>query len=128
MTQRLLLDSHTLLWLLDGSRTLRADTLQAITDVNNDVLVSVVTVWELAIKRESGRLQAPENLESAVYAQGYTSLPVTFRHAELAARLPLNHRDPFDRMLVAQAQTEGLVLVTDDSQISSYDVTTMLAR
>ena len=69
-----------------------------------------------------------EKAKSAVDRYSFIQLNIDFRHAELAALLPLNHRDPFDRMLVAQAQTEGLVLVTDDSQIASYEVTIMLAR
>ena len=128
MVHRLLLDSHTLLWALEGGRRLNTETYQAIHDADNEIFVSVATVWELAIKRESGRLQAPDDLESAVKAQGYASLPITFRHAESAASLPSPHRDPFDRMLIAQAQTEGLTLVTDDSHIARYDVPIMTAR
>ena len=107
---------------------MRAETYQAIHDPDNEVFVSVVAVWELAIKRVSGKLQAPDDLEASVIGQGYTNLPITFRHAELAASLPLHHRDPFDRMLIAQAQAEGLTLVTDDSLITLYDVPTMSAR
>ena len=107
---------------------MRAETYQAIHGPDNEVFVSVVAVWELAIKRVSGKLEAPDNLEASVVGQGYANLPITFRHAELAASLPLYHRDPFDRMLIAQAQAEGLTLVTDDSQISRYDVPMMAAR
>ena len=127
MPERLLLDSHALLWSLQGGQRLSAETYRAIHDPDNEVFVSVVAVWELAIKRVSGKLEAPENLEASIIGQGYTNLPVTFRHAEIAASLPLIHRDPFDRMLVAQAQAEGLTLVTDDSQIARYDVSLMPA-
>ena len=128
MLERLLLDSHTLLWSLQGGQRLRTETRQAIHDSNNEVFVSVVAVWELAIKRVSGKLPAPDNLEAAVFGQGYSNPPVTFLHAEIAASLPLHHRDPFDRMLIAQAQAEGLTLVTDDSQIARYQVPIMPAR
>lgn len=128
MPERLLLDSHTLLWSLQGGQRLRPETYDAIHDPGNEVFVSVVAVWELAIKRVSGKLEAPDNLEASVIGQGYANLPVTFRHAELAAALPLLHRDPFDRMLIAQAQAEGLTLVTDDSQITRYGVHIMPAR
>ena len=128
MPERLLLDSHSLLWSLQGTQRLKAETHQAILDPDNEVFVSVVAVWELAIKRASGKLQAPENLEASVTGQGYANLPVTFQHAEIAANLPLHHRDPFDRMLIAQAQAEGLTLVTDDSQIPLYQIPIMPAR
>ena len=107
---------------------MRPETYDAIHNPDNEVFVSVVAVWELAIKRVSGKLEAPDNLEESVVGQGYANLPVTFRHAELAASLPLHHRDPFDRMLIARAQVEGLTLVTDDSQIVRYDVPIMSAR
>ena len=107
---------------------MRPETYDAIHNPDNEVFVSVVAVWELAIKRVSGKLEAPDNLEASVIGQGYANLPVTFRHAELAASLLLHHRDPFDRMLIAQAQAERLMLVTDDSLISLYDVPSMPAR
>ena len=106
---------------------MRVETRDAISDPSI-VWISAVSVWELAIKREAGKLEAPDDLEEAVKSYGYAELPVTFRHAELAASLPLHHRDPFDRMLVAQAQAEGLTLVTNDSLITLYDVPTMSAR
>ena len=128
MTKQLLLDSHTLIWALEGGQRLRFDTYEAINDSDNEIFVSVVSVWELEIKRAYGRFQFPDNLVQRIDRAGFSELRVTFRHAEIAAGLPLIHRDPFDRMLVAQAQAEGLTLVTDDSQIARYQVTTMPAR
>ena len=122
MTERLLLDSHTLIWALEGGQRLRFDTYEAINDSANDIFVSVVSVWELEIKRAYGRFQFPDNLVQRIDGAGFAELPVNFRHAEIAAGLPLIHRDPFDRMLIAQAQAEGLTLVTDDSQIARYEV------
>ena len=131
MVQRLLLDTHSLLWVAEGGWRLREDTFDAINDLDNEVLVSSVSIWEIAIKLASGRPIPIPDLEKALEAvekYGFIELHITFRHAVLAASLPLHHRDPFDRMLIAQAQAEGLTLVTDDSLIALYDVPTMPAR
>lgn len=84
-----------------------------------------MNVWEIAIKRSRGRLNAPENLVEQLKASDYIPLLVTFDHAERDGRLPLHHRDPFDRMLVAQAQVKDLVLVTRDRNVRLYQVRTM---
>ena len=128
MPERLLLDSHSLIWALEGGHRLRSDTYDAINDTDNEILVSVVSVWELEIKRAAGIFHYSYNLVQRINEARFTEMPVTFRHAEIAAALPLHHRDPFDRMLIAQAQAEGLTLVTDDSQINRYQVSVLLAR
>ena len=125
--QRLLLDTHTLLWAIEDNPSLNADARSAITDPLNDVFVSAASVWEIAIKRSLGRLEAPDNLMEEVIKAGFIELPVTFWHGEWAARLPLHHGDPFDRMLVAQAQAEGLVLVTRDRVLRRYAIDTLTA-
>ena len=125
--QRLLLDTHTLLWAIEDNPGLNADARSAIVDPLNDVFVSAASVWEIAIKRSLGRLEAPDNLGEEVRKAGFIELPVTIRHGELAARLPPHHGDPFDRMLVAQAQAEGLVLVTRDRVLGQYAVPTLTA-
>lgn len=127
MVQRLLLDTHTLLWAIEGGRQLRPSTLEAIF-INNRVYVSAASYWEIAIKAALGKLQLANDPLEFIENSGFAELPVYFRHAELAASLPLHHRDPFDRMLIAQAQAEGLTLVTDDSQIARYDVPIVPAR
>ncbi|MYC37154.1 MAG: type II toxin-antitoxin system VapC family toxin [Chloroflexi bacterium] len=127
MVQRLLLDTHTLLWAIEGGRKLRLSTLGAIF-VNNHVYVSAASYWEIAIKAALGKLQLANDPLEFIENSGFTELPVYFRHAVLAASLPLHHRDPFDRMLIAQAQAERLTLVTDDSHIARYDVRIMPAR
>ena len=127
MPERLLLDTHTLLWALESGRQLRPATLNAIFD-DNLVYVSAASYWEIAIKAALGKLQLADNPLEFIRNSGFTELPVIFRHAEIAAALPLIHRDPFDRMLIAQAQAEGMTLVTDDSQIARYNVATMPAR
>ena len=131
MVQRLLLDTHALLWVAEGGGRLQSNTFNAINNLGNEVHVSAVSIWETAIKLTSGRLPPVPDLEIVLEAAeryGFRELRVTFRHAELAAGLPLDHRDPFDRMLIAQAQAEGLTLVTDDSLIALYDVPTMPVR
>ena len=125
--QRLLLDTHTLLWAIEDNPGLNADARSAIVDPLNDVFVSAASVWEIAIKRSLGRLEAPDNLGEEVSKAGFIELAVTIRHGELAARLPPHHGDPFDRMLVAQAQAEGLVLVTRDRVLAQYAVNTLTA-
>ena len=125
---QLLLDTHTLLWLLEGGQRLRPATLSAISSHNNQVYVSAVSVWEIAIKVASNKLQVADNPIEYIENSGFVEVQVNFRHAELAAGLPLFHRDPFDRMLVAQAQAEGLTLVTDDTLITRYAVPVMPAR
>lgn len=84
--------------------------------------MSAVSPWEIEIKRAKGRLRAPTDLLGAVGRAGFTALPVVLEHGVAAGQLPLHHHDPFDRMLVAQAQLEGLTIVTDDEQIARYQV------
>ena len=124
---RLLLDTHVLLWALEDSQALSADARRSITDTRNEVFVSAASIWEMAIKRSLGKLRAPDNLADTVQEAGFAALPITLAHAEQAGMLPPHHRDPFDRMLVAQALEEGLVLVTDDAHIPKYGVRTMPA-
>ncbi len=128
MVQRLLLDTHVLLWALDeDTARLGRPLTDLLTDERNDVFVSVVTALEIAIKRSVGKLEAPNDLAGAVEELGFTQLGVTFFHAEQVGVLPLHHRDPFDRILIAQAQAEGLVLVTNDANIRRYGVPTLQA-
>lgn len=89
-----------------------------------DVAVSAASVWEIAIKRAKGKLATPENLLERLAE--FRPLPITFAHAQQAGTLPLHHADPFDRMLVAQAQLEGLTLVTGDARIARYQVQVLL--
>jgi len=121
---RLLLDTHVLLWWLTQHQALANDIKKLIRDTP-DVYVSVATSWELAIKQNLGKLSGPDDLLERVESAGFTHLAINFTHAVTAGRLPLIHRDPFDRMLVAQARCEGLTLVTHDSDVQKYDVDIM---
>ncbi len=123
--KRLLLDTHAFLWWVSDWEKIAEPTREAIADPQNEVFVSAVSGWEIAIKKAKGRLVAPSNLAAVVEEKGFAHLPLTFEQAERVAVLPPHHRDPFDRMLIAQAQVEGLVLVTRDARISLYRVSTM---
>lgn len=124
---RLLLDTHTLLWWLSKNSTLRPETQAAIGDGSSFVAVSAASAWEISIKRAIGRLEAPADLQIQLGRQRFTPLPITIPHALRAGELPPLHADPFDRMLVAQAELEGLTVVTRDENIPRYGVETLPA-
>jgi PIN domain nuclease of toxin-antitoxin system len=118
---RLLLDTHVLLWWLSDDRKLANCGRQIIANPDNDVLVSSASVWEISIKTGLGRLEIElDDLENAIARNGFRSLPIGFRHALTAGRLPNVHRDPFDRMLVAQASVEELRVVSHDRVFERY--------
>ena len=127
MTRRLLLDTHTLLWWIQDDPALDTQTRESINDPNNEIFVSAASIWEISIKRSRGRLESPRDLDAQIDRARFVRLSITFDHAELAGRLSLHHRDPFDRMLVAQAQVEDLTLVTRDRDIQRYGVQTLKA-
>lgn len=117
---RLLLDTHVLIW-WDEGRRLSAPARRAITDAD-EVFVSAASAWEVAIKVGLGRLRPTRTVEDAVEESGFAELPVTFPHASRVASLPPHHRDPFDRLLAAQAEVEGLTLVTRDPAFEPYEI------
>lgn len=125
---KLLLDTHALLW-WDGKPELLGEAARAaVCDSSNTVFVSVASVWEIAIKQKRSKLPL-SGLPTAMIAQyGFLPLPISSVHAECAGGLPLLHNDPFGRMLVAQAQIEGMTLVTVDSKIRLYPVAQLWAR
>ncbi len=125
---RLLLDTHVLLWWLANDETLGAKARKAIADTDNVVYVSAATMWEIVIKRSLGKLELPDGWATIVEEQPLRRLPVTWRHAIEVAKLPPLHRDPFDRMLVAQTIVEDLVLVTGDELLAKYATPTLQAR
>jgi PIN domain nuclease of toxin-antitoxin system len=116
----LLLDTHLVLWWLSDDERLSAQARTRIADTANFPIVSAATAWEIAIKRALGKIRLEGNLETAVREQGFGILPVTFAHAAEVFALPPIHRDPFDRMLVAQARVENLQLLTQDANILRY--------
>jgi len=119
---RILVDTHVLLWWLAADPALPDVARTAIADPENAVVVSAASAWEIAIKKAAGRLDTPDDLEDALRANDFETLAISVAHALGAGRLPPHHANPFDRMLIAQAQAEGLTLVTVDQRFPEYDV------
>ena len=120
---RLLLDTHVLLWWLVDDRKLTRAARAIIANPDNEVLVSSASLWEIAIKAVLGRIEVElDNLEAAIARNGFRPLPIGFRHALTAGRLPVVHRDPFDRMLIAQASVDELRVVSHDRVFERYNL------
>jgi PIN domain nuclease of toxin-antitoxin system len=123
---RLLLDTHALLWWLDGDRRLSRRARSAIAETTNAVLVSAASAWEITTKERLGRLPGAAvvaaDVAAAVAGQGFEPLDITLSHAQRAGRLPGPQRDPFDRILIAQALLENLPIVSDDATFDAYPV------
>ncbi len=119
---RLLLDTHALVWAMIDPGHLADDAVEALRDGRNEVFASAASVWEIEIKRALGKLQVPDDLIDALTASGFLPLAMSLKHASVAGSLPLHHRDPFDRMLIAQAQLESLTIVTRDPRFVPYGV------
>jgi PIN domain nuclease of toxin-antitoxin system len=118
---RILLDTHLLLWWLEDDPRLPAAAEAFITDSGNIVFVSAASIWEIAIKAALGRLEAdPMAIEAVLEPSGFEALPVTTKHAAEVSKLPLYHRDPFDRILVAQSLVEPMRLLTHDQALAQY--------
>jgi PIN domain nuclease of toxin-antitoxin system len=123
---RLLLDTHTFLWWLDGDRRLARKARALVSDERNVVFVSAASAWEISTKARLGKLPGALDVAADVAGclanQGFVSLDITVSHAQKAGGLPGEHRDPFDRMLIAQAQLEDLPIVSDDRVFDDYGV------
>lgn len=123
----LLLDTHVLLWALADDPALSGQARDAIVDGRNRVLVSAASAWEITIKAALGKVRAPDDLLVQLERARFEPLDVTIPHTLAVGALPGHHADPFDRLLVAQARTERLTLVTRDGDIARYDVATLPA-
>ncbi|KYG06060.1 type II toxin-antitoxin system VapC family toxin [Sorangium sp. So ce296] len=123
---RLLLDTHCWLWLVADPERIRRDVVEMLVAEGADVYISAATAWEIVIKHALGKLSLPippaEYIPSRMAALGHLSLPIEQRHTLQVAGLPPHHKDPFDRILVAQAQVEDIQLVTADRLMAPYDV------
>jgi PIN domain nuclease of toxin-antitoxin system len=121
---RLLLDTYVLLWWLADDHKLTKTARTIIANPDNEVLVSWVSLWEIAIKAALGRIEVElDSFEAAIARNGFKPLPIGFRHALTAGRLPVVHRDPFDRMLIAQASVEELRVLSHDRVFERYNLT-----
>ena len=118
----LLLDTHVLLWWLDDPSMIAAPARELIADPRRPVFVSAAAALEITIKRQLGKLDAPDDLEDALERERFQHLPIAMRHALAMAELPPIHEDPFDRIQIAQARLEGLTIVTRDGRIPRYEV------
>jgi PIN domain nuclease of toxin-antitoxin system len=123
---RLLLDTHAFLWWLAGDEALSAAARAAIADEGNVVLVSAASAWEITTKHRLGKLPGVTaiiaDLDGAIRDQGFAALPISVQHAQLGGALPGPHRDPFDRILIAQAIVDGLLLVSNERVFDAYGV------
>jgi len=125
----LLIDTHVLIWWARNSRRLGKGTRELIASPRNSVWVSAASIWEISIKASLRRLDIDETLAATITENldrhGFSALPIQFVHAVAVRNLPFHHSDPFDRMLIAQAQCEGLTLVTADPAFAAYDIRTI---
>lgn len=119
---RLLVDTHVALWAVSDVPRLSPAARAAIAERENEVLISVVTLWEIAIKSAIGKFDASDDIREEFAHRGFGELVITGDHAWAVAELPLHHRDPFDRLLIAQAKLEKLVLVSADDRLRPYGV------
>lgn len=119
---RLLLDTQVVLWWFDDTSGVPQVVGEAIEDPTSEIVLSAIVIWEIAIKARLGKLGADDHFRERVAAYDFVPLPVTAQHAWVVRHLPLHHGDPFDRLLVAQAQIEGATLVTADERLRAYDV------
>jgi PIN domain nuclease of toxin-antitoxin system len=117
---KLLLDTHLLLWWLEGDKALSSAARALIADPENTLFISAVTHWEIRIKASLGKLQIPDDFEASLDGDEFEDLPFSAAHAKRVGELPWHHRDPFDRALVAQAAVEGLTLLTSDEVVGKY--------
>jgi len=118
----LLMDTHVLLWWLDDNPTLTKKARDLISDEKNVIYISAAVVWEIRIKQAIGKLKLPRNFRKVLEEQPFEMLDITVDHAHATGDLPSYHRDPFDRMLIAQAKTEGFTILTRDSYIKKYKI------
>jgi PIN domain nuclease of toxin-antitoxin system len=125
---KLLLDTHILLWWLDGNPQLSETAIGLIRNPENTIFVSAVSLWEIWLKESLGKLRLPPNFVEKLAAESFENLPLTAAQTPRVGHLPWVHRDPFDRMLVAQAQVENLLLLTADEVLAEYGTAVLLAR
>jgi PIN domain nuclease of toxin-antitoxin system len=125
---RILLDTHLLLWWLMDDPGLSTEARALVSERENVVFISAVTMWEIWLKQSLGKLRLPVDFETKMTDEAFENLPLTYQHTRQVALLPWHHRDPFDRMLIAQARYENLILLTADPVVSNYGDFVRLVR
>lgn len=124
---KVLLDTHTLIWAIEGDNRLSKKATELIESPQNTPCYSLVSIWEIAIKVQLGKLSISspidESLVALLESNGFEQIPIRFRHVCHVGNLPLHHRDPFDRLLIAQAETESIPLISKDSTLGQYNIT-----
>lgn len=125
---KILLDTHILLWWLMDDSALTTVGRESISDAANTVYVSAASTWEIALKKSLGKLQMPDDLEEVLEQQGFDILNISVAHSLAVEHLPFHHRDPFDRMLIAQAQMEQLIVFTHDKEFEKYDISLQMIK
>jgi PIN domain nuclease of toxin-antitoxin system len=123
---RFLIDTNILIWALDTPEKLKQNVAAIITDPDNDVFVSVISLVEMRVKYSIGKLSIPARLSEKIIENGYAIMPLLDFHTSPLSDLPLHHRDPFDRILIAQAHAEGLTLVTADIKFREYQINMLI--
>lgn len=119
-----LLDTHIFIWWMENDKKLSKEIISILSEPNDQVFLSVVSVWEIIIKQAKKRLKVPDDIEGGIHDSGFKLIPITLRHVLAVKKLPFYHKDPFDRMLIAQAKAENLNLITTDQKIKKYDILT----
>lgn len=121
-----ILDTHVFIWAMEGNKRLPADIKNKISDPKNIVFISVATIWEIVIKRKLGKMKIKFDLESSAKTAGVGIIPIQTAHVLYTEKLPFYHKDPFDRIIIAQSNVENLILITHDEDILKYKVISSL--
>ena len=120
-----LLDTQVFIWWMEKNRRLAEELYNLINNSDNQIFLSVATVWEIVIKKSKGKLKVPNDIKGGIKTSGFNLLPIEISHVLALEKLPPHHRDPFDRILIAQAQIENCTLVTNDPKIKRYKIKTV---
>jgi PIN domain nuclease of toxin-antitoxin system len=123
---RFALDTHIFLWWLENPTLLSKEAIAAIKNGQNIIYISAAVIWEIAIKKSLGKIQIPNDINGVIQSNQFAELPITIAHAQVLEKLPPVHRDPFDRMLIAQSMHEGLTLITRDLDIHKYPLSCLM--
>ena len=119
---RALLDTHVLLWWLAEPEKLSKEQFEIISSKNSQILVSVASIWEIRIKESLGKIEVPSDLVTLIKEEGFEFIPISPQHADYIKELPQIHKDPFDRIIIAQGKLEGLKVLSSDKVFRGYDV------